>query len=97
MTPAILEGAARELAGDVGGFRRTGSRRQLWTRLLGGALLFLGLFGTLSWYLSQRQSEPPPRPAKQDIAIQSLEVEGDEEEPPQASARIRILPLEIRD
>lgn len=97
VTPAMLEGAARELAGAVSGAGRMNSRRQLWGRILGGTLLFLVLFGTLSWYLSQQKPVSPPGLEKQDIAIQSLQVEGEEETVPSQSARVRISPLEIRD
>lgn len=94
VTPAMLEGAARELEGDFGESRTGGSRRKLWTRMLGGIVLFLALFGTLSWYLAQ---QPTPQLPKQDIAIQSLEVEGADEDAPPAPARLRILPLKVRD
>lgn len=110
VTPAVVEVASVEVPSDVSESLVRISRSRLWFRLVTGILLFLLLAGSLSWFLSDRNStiHSPAASGQVDIAIQPLEVEGDnepvaepvleDEQEPQADAtRIRITPLETRE
>lgn len=79
VSPAIVERAAHEVLGSAAMAKTGALRKQLWLRLIGGAVLFVIVAGCLSYYYSVRTVESA-KPVETSVPVVPEQVVQVEEE-----------------
>ena len=113
VTGSDVTTAAEKVLGNVVEKKIEITRKQLWTKVLCGLVLFTVCGGALSWYFSQQTveslspSEPatavvsPPEPVEPVVTPEVVEVEivetVEEKVPEKTGSTIHIVPLEIAE
>jgi glucan phosphoethanolaminetransferase (alkaline phosphatase superfamily) len=112
VTGSDVDTAAEKVLGNVVEKKIEVTRKQLWTKVLCGLLIFLVGGGTLSWYFSQKttavssekQVTEVMQPVKTvielvDPVVDKVEIaeKAEDKLPKHAGSTIRIVPLEITE
>ncbi len=112
VTGSDVDAAAEKVLGNIDEKKIEVTRKQLWSKVLCGLLVFLVGGGVLSWYFSQKTAivspekqvavvVPAPKVVKEPMTPVAVEIEivKEAEETPlkQIGSTIRIVPLEITE